>query len=149
MFGWIAKKFTGVEVNSDLNGLSQMPQPLRVKAAIATLSVIDTAVDLYVKNGNLLEIQNSLANIRSDKVSQSTGYNDPNHTIGSLPDHFFISLSPRFSQSESKERCKLIFYSLKKIVDECAIKELHSSEYIEISEKVKNIENKLIKISII
>ena len=146
MLGWIAKKFTMSEINSDLKGLSELPPVSMLTASVGAISVIGTAVDLYNEGGSLEEIQSSLANIRREKVSQASGYNDPVHIIGSLPDHFFTSLSPKFSKEESIERANLIFNTLKAVIENYAFQELPTKEAFEIGSKVKDIERKLAKL---
>jgi hypothetical protein len=84
------QKYTNAEICSDFSGLSIMSQPLRFKAAIGALSVIGTAVDIYIEGRNIWEIKSSLEKIRKDKISQSAGYCDPNHIIVFLSDRFFI-----------------------------------------------------------
>jgi hypothetical protein len=46
-------------------------------------------------------------------VLQASGYDDPTHLIGSIPDHFFGALSDAYGTGESASICRKIFSEIK------------------------------------
>jgi hypothetical protein len=116
MFGWIAKKITENEIAQDVNGLKSLPPQTRLVASTKVLSIIQDAYECYEDGDSMIDVQQVLSRIRKERCAEATGYNDPNHLIGSLPDHFFISFSPKFEKSEENNRRKLILYTLKDLI---------------------------------
>jgi hypothetical protein len=100
MFKWIGLKFFGSELKHDLDGLRSLPLLERLKTAGLIVHRIQNGMDIMEQGATLAQVQAEYQQIRREAVAQATGYSDPVHLVGSLPETFFITLSESYPHKD-------------------------------------------------
>lgn len=145
MFDWIAKKFLGSELNRDLQGLRSLPSLVRAKTAILIYERIQNGLNFLTQGTPLIEIQTSFQEIRRKAVAQASGYSDPMHLVGSLPDLFFGSLSDSYGEHDRVSVCRSISDALKTIIQQDAAELLGTKKAQEVGEAYSSFQRRLVE----
>ena len=116
MLKWIAQKFLGSEIDADLKGLQSLPSIARLKTTVEILERVDQGLTLVEQGTVLNAVQQIFRDTRRAAVVNATGYSDPKHLVGSVPEHFFVAMSPSYGESKRVADCRSIANALEMIV---------------------------------